>query len=112
MSDLYKEIEFENDICAHLAAQGWLYAEGDFVAYDRARAVFPADIIAWVQATQPKAWETLSKNHGAAAEPVLLGTYPQATKMTAVRWTCCAMGWSCWGCVSRSVSPSSSPRWR
>ena len=26
---LHKEIEFENDICAHLAAHGWLYAEGD-----------------------------------------------------------------------------------
>jgi hypothetical protein len=26
---LHKEIEFENDICAHLAASGWLHAEGD-----------------------------------------------------------------------------------
>jgi type I restriction enzyme R subunit len=69
---LHKEIEFENDICAHLAGQGWLYAEGDFSAYDRARALFPADVIAWVQTTQPKAWEALSNNHGAAAEAVLL----------------------------------------
>ena len=29
-------------------------------------------MLAWVQATQPKAWEALSKNHGAAAEAVLL----------------------------------------
>lgn len=72
MSALHKEIEFENDICAHLAAQGWQYAEGDHTAYDRARAVFPADIVAWVQATQPQAWETLSKNNGTAAEAVLL----------------------------------------
>jgi len=69
---LHKEIEFENDICAHLAAHDWLYADGDCSAYDRARALFPGDVIAWVQATQPKAWETLSKNHGAAAEAVLL----------------------------------------
>ena len=69
---LHKEIEFENDLCAHLAAHGWLYADGDFSAYDRARALFPADVIAWVQTTQPKAWEALSKNHGAAAEAVLL----------------------------------------
>ena len=69
---LHKEIEFENDICAHLAAHGWLYAESDYAQYDRARALFPVDVIAWVQATQPKAWETLSKNHGAAAEAVLL----------------------------------------
>ncbi|NNM80875.1 MAG: type I restriction endonuclease subunit R [Gallionella sp.] len=68
---LHKEIEFENDICAHLATHGWLYqpalagAEGDFADYDRARAMFPADIVAWVQTTQPKAWDALSKSHGA-----------------------------------------------
>ena len=91
MSTLHKEVEFENDICAHLAAHDWLYAEhpqgvrrgckdaeastttqGDYTGYDRARALFPADVIAWVHTTQPKAWETLSKNHGAAAETVLL----------------------------------------
>ncbi len=72
MSDLHKEIEFENDICAHLAAHGWLYAENDHTVYDRALALFPTDVMAWVQATQPQAWETLSKNHGAAAEAVLL----------------------------------------
>lgn len=72
MSTLHKEIEFENDICRHLAANGWLYAEGDYAAYDRARALFPADVLAWVQATQPQAWEILTKNHGAAAEAQLL----------------------------------------
>lgn len=69
---LHKEIAFENDICAHLGASGWLYAEGDAAHYDRARALFPADILAWVRTTQPQAWETLAKNHGGAAEAVLL----------------------------------------
>lgn len=69
---LHKEIEFENDICAHLAAHGWLYAEGDEQGYDSARALFQVDVLAWVQAAQPQAWETLSKNHGAAAEATLL----------------------------------------
>ncbi len=69
---LHKEIEFENDICCYLGANGWLYAQCDAAAYDRQRALFPADIIAWVQATQPKAWEGLTKSHGAAAESVLL----------------------------------------
>ncbi|MEQ1526525.1 MAG: type I restriction endonuclease [Gallionella sp.] len=72
MSALHKEIEFENDICAHLAAHDWLHAENDYAGYDRARALFPADVLAWVQTTQPKAWETLTKNNGAAAEGVLL----------------------------------------
>ena len=44
---LHKEISFETEICDHLAAHGWLYAEGDAAGYDRARALFPADILAW-----------------------------------------------------------------
>lgn len=70
---LHKEISFETEICEHLAAHGWLYAEGDAAGYDRARALFPADVLAWVQATQPTAWDTLAKNHGSKAEETLLG---------------------------------------
>ena len=73
MSDLHKEINFENEICDHLAANGWLYSEGDAANYDRTRALFPADVMAWVQDTQPKAWDALKKNHGAQAADVLLG---------------------------------------
>ncbi len=69
---LHKEISFETEICQYLAEHGWLYAEGDAAGYDRARALFPADVLAWVQATQPKAWETLTKNHGAKADETLL----------------------------------------
>jgi hypothetical protein len=32
---LHKEINFESEICQHLAANGWLYAEGDAANYDR-----------------------------------------------------------------------------
>ena len=69
---LHKEISFEAEICEHLAVHGWLYADGDAAGYDRARALFPADVLAWVQATQPKAWEALTKNHGANAGETLL----------------------------------------
>jgi type I restriction enzyme R subunit len=70
---LHKEIHFETEICEHLAAYGWLYSQGDAANYDRARALFPEDVIAWVQATQPKAWDALKKNHGGQAADVLLG---------------------------------------
>lgn len=69
---LHNEIEFENDVCAHLAAHGWLYAKEDAAAYDRARAIFPADVLTWVQASQPKAWKALERTNGTAAEAVLL----------------------------------------
>ena len=69
---LHKEINFESEICEHLGSHGWLYAQGDAASYDRARALFPADVLAWVQATQPQAWEVLVKNHGVAAGETLL----------------------------------------
>ena len=43
-------------------------SEGDAVNYDRARTLFSADVLAWVQETQPKACEILTKNHGAQAD--------------------------------------------
>ncbi len=69
---VHKEISFETEICHHLADHGWLYAEGDAADYDRARALFPADVLAWVQTAQPKAWEALTKNHGPQAGDTLL----------------------------------------
>lgn len=69
---LHKEINFENEICDYLANNGWIYAEGDAANYDRARAVFSPDVLAWVQDTQPKAWDILTKNHGAKAGDTLL----------------------------------------
>ena len=69
---LHKEITFEAEICAHLGTNVWLYAEGDASGYDRARALFPADVVAWVQDAQPAAWETLAKNHGSQATETLL----------------------------------------
>lgn len=72
MASLQKELSFEDEVCAQLGANGWLYEKDDAKAYDRGRALFPADVVAWVQAAQPKAWETLKKNHGAKAEETLL----------------------------------------
>lgn len=69
---LHREIAFENDICAHLAAQGWLHDPGDAARYDRRRALFPEDLLAWVRDTQPTAWDALVKSHGTAAEDTLL----------------------------------------
>ena len=63
----HKEIGFEDVICDHLAAQGWLYAPGDAAGFDRARALFPADLSAWLDETQPKAWADAKAKHGEAA---------------------------------------------
>jgi type I restriction enzyme R subunit len=69
---LHREIAFEDEICSHLAANGWLYAEGDATRYDRARALFPDDLTAWLRESQPGAWEALTKTHGANAASILM----------------------------------------
>lgn len=69
---IHKEIRFEDEICAHLAEHGWLYEPGSAALYDRKRALFAPDIVAWVQETQPKVWESLNRSHGAGAEAALL----------------------------------------
>lgn len=69
---LHTEVNFENEICASLAAHGWLHDKADSVAYDRARALFAPDVVAWVRASQPQAWDALVKSHGSAAEAMLL----------------------------------------
>ncbi|NDF00684.1 MAG: type I restriction endonuclease subunit R [Verrucomicrobia bacterium] len=39
---------------------------------ERARALFPEDVLAWVQTTQPQSWEALVKSNGSAAAETLL----------------------------------------
>ena len=69
---LHHEIAFEREICEHLGLNGWIYEEGSAEAYDRQLALYPPDLIAWVQEAQPEAWEVLQKNHGSKASATLL----------------------------------------
>ena len=69
---LHKEVNFEVEICEHLGKHGWIYEAGDAAKYDRARALFPADFVAWVKESQPEVWESLGKSHGSKAEAMLL----------------------------------------
>ena len=69
---VHKEISFETEICDYLEKHGWLYEGGDAAKYERAKALFSPDVLAWVQATQPSAWQVLVKNHGTLAGETLL----------------------------------------
>ena len=72
MGALHQEITFETEVCVHLATHGWFHADGDAQAYDRARALFPADLIAWVKTAKPEAWKALEKVYGTKADATLL----------------------------------------
>ncbi|MDU0345404.1 DEAD/DEAH box helicase family protein [Microbacterium sp. KSW2-29] len=46
------ESVLENEIAEHLAANGWLYSPTD-AGYDRELALFPADVLGWLEDSQP-----------------------------------------------------------
>ena len=71
MSAIHKEVHFEDEICADLAAAGWLYDAGDAARYDRDQGLFVDDLVAWIKVSQPKTWETVEKSHGASAPKVV-----------------------------------------
>ncbi|QDI04287.1 type I restriction endonuclease subunit R [Xanthomonas cerealis pv. cerealis] len=69
--NLHQEHHFEKEICAHLAASGWLHEEGDADLFDRASGLFLPDLLAWIEATQPDSLQRLVKTHGPATPQVL-----------------------------------------
>ena len=69
---IHKEIHLEDEICGELVAAGWLSNPGDNIRYDRGLALFPEDVVAWVETTQPKAWDAIKANHGSNAAKVLI----------------------------------------
>ena len=66
----HREEHFEAHIVQQLAAQGWQV--GDTAHYDQNAALYPQDLAAWVQASQPKAWEKLTARHGAGITDALV----------------------------------------
>ena len=68
---MHKEIDFENDIEQALIGHGG-YAKGDPSTYDAQAALFPADVVAFVQKTQPKVWARLTQLDAAKASAMLL----------------------------------------
>jgi type I restriction enzyme R subunit len=55
-----------------LARRAWLALRERRRGTIRPSAGAPADLVAWVQASQPKAWEQLASNHGSSSTNVLL----------------------------------------
>jgi len=68
---IHNEIEFENDLCDYLKSHGWLYSKDD-AGYDVERAIFPEDLLGWIEDTQPEAWARLKSFHNGKSEIVAL----------------------------------------
>ncbi len=71
MPGQHTEYAFETAIEHHLTTTGG-YVKGDRETFDPARALFPAEVIAFIQATQPKEWEYLARLQKDKAEETLL----------------------------------------
>ena len=57
MNQDHHEVHLENYITQKLVSAGW--HEGHSDQYDQQRALYPEDVVAWVQATQPDVWNKL-----------------------------------------------------
>ena len=85
-----KEFQFQNDILEQMQFQGWLLGESN--KYNKAQALYPDDVIAFVQATQPEQCDKLSqhipateRNPNATADS-LLKSLEQALKNDGTLW--------------------------
>lgn len=70
MSDKAREKAFQDHILDELASNGWLV--GDSAHYDKERAIYPEDLIAFVQESQPEGWQKYCKTYGENPERHLL----------------------------------------
>lgn len=60
------EATFEGNIEAHLLDHGWEAITSS--SYDRELGVFPEEVVAFVRASQPKAWDKLVARHGSEVQ--------------------------------------------
>lgn len=56
---VHNERPFEDAVCAHLTANGWLYSRDD-AGYDVERALFPIDVFGWLTDSQPDEFARLA----------------------------------------------------
>jgi type I restriction enzyme, R subunit len=66
-----KELAFESVIESHLLTHG--YQPVDKSGYDKARAIFPQTVLAFIRTTQPTAWAKLEALHGVNTAEQILG---------------------------------------
>ncbi|MBT4034016.1 MAG: type I restriction endonuclease subunit R [Candidatus Marinimicrobia bacterium] len=76
MSDAHQEKHFEAYIVTKLEEQGWLV--GDTAQYDTERALYPDDLLGWIEETQPEKLEKLSRLNGDRTAEVLMDRLDKA----------------------------------
>ena len=102
MSDTaHQEKYFEQYVVSKLQEQGWQV--GDTLHYDTERAIYPDDLIAWLEATQPEKWEKLCKDNGDRARNVLMDRLAKALEKNGTMHVL-RQGFSIAGCGHIDIS--------
>ena len=76
MDSKARERAFQDHIVNALQASGWLI--GQSAHYDRERALYPEDLLAYVQQCQPEGWAKFCKTYGEEPERHLLNAAVRA----------------------------------
>ena len=64
--DATRENNFQNDMIQHMQANGWVL--GTAKHYDRENALYNADVLSFVQTTQPEEWNKFCQNYPVDSE--------------------------------------------
>lgn len=75
MTDSTRERHFQNAILQHLTQNGW--QQGDNSGYDKARALYPEDLVRFLQTAWPTEWEKFTHLHGEKSQTALLDLVTQ-----------------------------------
>ncbi|MGZ5857225.1 MAG: type I restriction endonuclease, partial [Burkholderiaceae bacterium] len=74
LSNVHTEKVFEDELCTHLAANGWSVRTHlqDAKGYDRALALFPDDLLGFVKDTQKGEWAKFKRWHNGDSEKIFV----------------------------------------
>ncbi len=90
MTDAAQEKIFQDDILDQMQSQGWLLGKSN--KYNKALALYPEDVIAFVKATQPEQWDKLAQHfpetdrNPTATADALLKSLEQELKNEGTLW--------------------------
>lgn len=81
---MHRETDFEHSIEQSLLLHGG-YVKGDPLEYDKKLAIFPAEVVAFVQDTQPEFWERFSALNNGNANAVLIESLVRELRTKGMR---------------------------
>ena len=71
----HRERTFEDEVVAHLTAHGWTL--GDQKRYDKTLALYPDDVLGWLEETQPRALAKVAAPQGGTVADAVLARLAQ-----------------------------------